>query len=204
MTEKFKICLTGGIASGKTYVSDKLASLGMYVIDADILAREVVAKNSSGLSEVTAVFGPRVLQEDGSLNRKVLKALVFSDDKKLQQLNQILHPLIRKAFVEKSMNNNLPIELWVIPLFKGEVYQGFDRVLVVDVPEQTQIERMQNRDHVSVAVAKKILASQPSRIERLKLATDVINNRFTLEKLDRHVDRIFKLYSQLSLMNHLQ
>ncbi|MCX7553608.1 dephospho-CoA kinase [Marinicella sp. S1101] len=198
MKNKLIICLTGGIASGKTYVSDEFAEKGACVIDADVLAREVVAIGSVGLSQVVKEFGESILTEAGALNRKQLKRIVFNDDEKLKKLNQILHPLIREAFIQQSAENTKCIEVWVIPLYQaGLNYPDFDRILVVDVTPEIQIQRMQKRDQVSIELAEKILASQPSRRQRLQFATDVISNRYSLAELDQNIDKIYHLYSNL-------
>lgn len=199
MTKKIKICLTGGIASGKTYVSDKLNELGVCIIDADILARKVVEKDSYGLSQLCQEFSREILSENGTLNRSYLKNIVFGDEDKLARLNGILHPLIRKEFEAISQKNINPIEVWVIPLFEGKPpYDIFDRVLVVDVPQEVQVKRIKNRDGASNELALKIIQSQPSREQRLNLATDVISNRFSFEKLDSNIKQIHNLYNNLS------
>ncbi len=196
--EKFKVCLTGGIASGKTYVSDQLELLGAYIIDADVLAREVVARGTVGLAEIVAHFGPEVLNTDNTLNRKVLKKIVFSDKNKLGLLNEITHPLIKEAFKKQSMLNQSKLEIWVIPLLNHKSdYWGFDRVLVIDVHRKIQLARITKRDQVERKVAEAIMDSQPATNDRLKLATDVIVNNNGFESLDVSIHKVFNLYMNI-------
>ena len=195
---KFKVCLTGGIASGKTYVSNQLSALGACVIDADVLARQVVEKGSKGLTQVVDAFGEEVLNPNKTLNRARLKELVFKHKPQLQKLNSILHPLIRKAFIKASYLNQSKLEVWVIPLFnEQERYDSFDRVLVVDVKESIQLNRITVRDQISVEMAKTIISSQPSRALRLSMATDVIVNNEGIDRLDDSIRKLFDLYNLL-------
>ena len=195
---KFKVCLTGGIASGKTYVSDKLSELGAHVIDADILARQVVIQGSEGLAQVVEKFGLGVLTVDKTLNRSMLKELVFNDKEKLKDLNSILHPLIRKAFVEASDLNQMTLEVWVIPLFSGAGgYMEFSRVLAVDVNEDVQLNRIIKRDQVNLEIAQSIINSQPSRQSRLALATDVIGNNKDFDSLDSAIYQTSGMYNKM-------
>ncbi|MGJ8664384.1 MAG: dephospho-CoA kinase [Marinicella sp.] len=197
---KLKVCLTGGIASGKTFVSNRMALLGAQVIDADILAREVVRKGSVGLGQLINAFGVQILDGKGQLNRSMLKSLAFTDKKKLAELNGILHPLIWQAFSEHSAKNDDGVEIWVIPLFNSSTNKiHFDRVLVVDVTLENQISRMQRRDGVNLQLAESILAAQPSRLDRVDLATDVITNNGGLDLLQQNADHIYGLYKALNI-----
>ena len=195
---KYKICLTGGIASGKTYVSDQFSLFGACVIDADVLARQVVARGTKGLAEIVGHFGLEVLNQDNTLNREVLKKIVFSDKSKLKLLNEITHPLIKNAFENKSKLNKSELEIWVIPLLSEQSdFSGFNRILVIDVKEDIQFTRIINRDRVEQKIAKKIIQSQPAKNDRLKLATDVIVNNNSFESLDTSIRQIFDFYLQL-------
>lgn len=197
---KFKVCLTGGIASGKTYVSNQLSALGAYVIDADVLARQVVKKDSAGLDQVIGVFGTEVLNQDKTLNRAKLKEIIFKQKTQLQKLNSILHPLIREAFVKSSALNHSKLEVWVIPLFNlDEGYDGFNRILTVDVMESIQLKRITARDQVSLEMAKTIISSQPSRESRLMMATDVIANNKGFDLLDNSITRVANLYKNMMI-----
>lgn len=198
--KKFTVCLTGGIASGKTYVSNKLSELGAHVIDADVLSRQVVESGSEGLTQIVDAFGSAVLNQDKTLNRSQLKQLVFKDARMLEKLNSILHPLIRKAFLAASVLNKNELEIWVIPLFEGgEGYQRFDRVLTVDVKRHIQLLRVSSRDQISADLAARIVGSQPSRAARLALSTDVITNNAGFVPLDDSVTRVYGLFKQLTI-----
>ncbi len=197
---KFKVCLTGGIASGKTYVSNQLSALGACVIDADVLARQVVKRGSIGLAQLVDAFGEEVLNSNKTLNRGKLKELVFKQKAQLQKLNSILHPLIRSAFAKASELNQSKLEVWVIPLFsKQEGYERFDRVLVVDVIESIQLKRITERDQISVEMAKTIIGSQPSRALRLSMSTDVIANNKGFDRLDNSIRKISDLYNLMKI-----
>ncbi len=195
---KLKVCLTGGIASGKTFVSDHFATLGACIIDTDILARHVVEPGSAGLSQLVDAFGDQILLSDGELNRRHLKQLIFSDDDKRKTVNGILHPLIWEAAEQASIMNHLPMELWVIPLYSEHSTRiTFDRVLVIDVDESIQLSRIQNRDQLDEVAAQAIIDSQLSREERLLLATDVIANNQGLQELALNATRMFHFYQAM-------
>ncbi len=195
---KFTVCLTGGIASGKTHVSDRFAELGACIIDTDVLARQVVEPGTVGLSKLVAAFGEHICRPDGHLDRGKLKQTIFSDQAKLQTVNDILHPLIWEAGKHASAQNNNPMEIWVIPLFNENTTQiHFDRVLVVDVGESIQLERIQQRDELDLATAQAIVDAQIPRKQRLLLATDVIANNGSLENLDENIKHVYRLYQAL-------
>ena len=194
------MCLTGGIASGKTYVSDRFQALGACVIDADILAREVVQKESKGLGLIVKEFGLGVLHPDGTLNRGGLKKRVFGNQSKLHTLNSILHPLIKELFLQKSAMNRKNIEIWVIPLLTAKSgYKDFNRTLAIDVDEAVQLDRVIQRDQIPVEIAQSIIESQPSRRTRLQLATDIIRNNKDLNELDKAVELFYKMVSALNI-----
>ncbi len=195
---KLRVCLTGGIASGKTYVSDAFAVKGACVIDTDVIAREVVKVGSSGLSQLVHVFGDKILNNNGGLNRQQLKQVVFKDKKKLTKLNAVMHPLIINEMNSRSKQNKVPVEVCVIPLFDGNPQLGtFDRVLVVDVSQQEQLKRVVKRDGVDTKIASAIMKSQLSRKQRLALATDVLVNNRSLSALDKNIGMVSEFYSQL-------
>jgi len=188
--------LTGGIASGKTLASDHLAEQGVAVVDTDVLAREVVMPGSQGLSMIVDTFGAEVLTTDGSLDRQRLKRIVFDDAGQLQQLNQIVHPLIRQQVSSRIEDINEPWVLVVIPLLTQQVVTGYgiDRVLLIDVPGQVQVERVMARDEVTEQMARNIIAAQPSRAERLQLAHDVVANHSSKAALIRRLDLLLPVY----------
>ena len=201
----YTIGLTGGIASGKSAVSQIFADLGCDIIDADIIAREVVEVDSAGLSALVAAFGEVILTDDKQLNRPNLRKIVFNNPKKLTLLNSILHPLIQQKIINKVklVNNNYCII--VIPLLcEADSYQWLDRILVVDVLPEVQLQRLMKRDSISRELAGNMMQSQCSRRQRLALADDVINNEQSLQDLEKHVETLNCLYKQFKSKKNMQ
>lgn len=192
-----RVGLTGGVASGKSTVSAILAELGAVVIDADLLAREVVAPGSAGLAEVVAAFGPNVLTETGELDRPALGAIVFADESRRRELEAIIHPRVRARAAE--LESAAPPDSLVvhdIPLLVETGRAGeFDAVIVVDVPEQTQIDRMVTLRGMTEQDARARIAAQASREQRVAAATYVIDNSGSLEDLRARVAEIHGLLS---------
>jgi dephospho-CoA kinase len=188
-----RVGLTGGVASGKSTVSGILSELGAVVIDADLLAREAVDRDTDGLAEVVAAFGPEVLTPAGDLDRPALGALVFADEAKRRTLEAIIHPRVRAraAEIEASAPEGAVV-VHDIPLL-AETGQGaaFDAVLVVDVPTELQVERMVRNRGWSPAEAASRIAAQATREERRAIATYVVDNTGTLEDLRRRVSEVF-------------
>lgn len=190
--------LTGGIASGKTTVAELFAQRGVPLVDADVAAREVVEPGTEGLRRVVAEFGP-LLDRDGRLDRHALRGRVFTDSASRSRLEAILHPLIRSRLAEQLREMNAPYALLVAPLLIEAGFQDMvDRVLVVDVPEDLQIQRVMARDRVGEQEARAVLAAQLGREERLREANDVIENAGSLEHLHREVDRLDRYYRSLA------
>jgi dephospho-CoA kinase len=193
------IALTGGIASGKTAVAELFASLGVPVLDTDQIARDVVAPGSPALGELVAEFGAQILDAQGKLDRARMRERVFGDPQQRLKLEAITHPAIRAELARRSAAAGGDYQIHVIPLLvetgRAEVY---DRVLVVDCPEEAQIERLMARDGASRARAEEILAAQVSREERLNAAHDVIENTGTLEDLERFVQTLHRNYALLA------
>ncbi|MFC6285676.1 dephospho-CoA kinase [Nocardioides sp. GCM10027113] len=191
-----RVGLTGGVASGKSTVSAILEELGAVVIDADVLAREAVARGTTGLAEVVAAFGPGVLTGEGDLDRPAVGTLVFGDAERRARLEAIIHPRVRARAAE--IEAAAPVGALVvhdIPLL-AETGQAstFDAVLVVDVPEEVQVQRMVHDRGWSEADARARIAAQASREERLAVATHVIDNAGTLEDLR---DRVAEVVEEL-------
>lgn len=189
-----RVGLTGGIASGKSTVSAILTELGAVVVDADQIAREVVAAGTPGLAQVVAAFGPEVLTPAGEMDRPRVGAIVFADPAKRQLLERIIHPLVRARGQE--LEQEAPagaIVVHDIPLL-AETGQAaaFDAVIVVDVPEEVQVERMMRDRGVSEADARARIAAQASREQRLGVATYVIENTGTREDLRQRVTKVFE------------
>lgn len=173
-----RIGLTGGIASGKTFVADALAHLGASVIDADLIARAVVEPGTPGLAAVLDRFGDSVLQRDGTLDRARLGDVVFADDSARADLNSIIHPLVRQRAAE--LEQALPpgaVVLHVIPLLvETGQSDDYDGVIVVDAPVETQVSRLMHRNGLSTQAARARLRAQAPRDERLAAADWVVDN----------------------------
>ncbi|WP_041210677.1 dephospho-CoA kinase [Aeromonas jandaei] len=173
----YVVAITGGIGSGKTTIANQFAELGIDVVDADVIAREVVESGSPALAAIADHFGPDVITPDGQLDRRRLREQVFSDPSAKAWLNALLHPLIRSEMQHQCAAARSPYCLLVVPLLVENKLTGLaNRVLVVDVDEATQIERTCRRDGVTTEQAKAIIAAQASRSERLAAADDVIEN----------------------------
>jgi dephospho-CoA kinase len=188
-----RVGLTGGVASGKSTVSRMLADLGAVVIDADLLAREVVGRGTDGLDEVVAVFGSQVLTPAGDLDRAALGARVFADEAKRRDLEAIIHPRVRAraAEIEASAPEG-SLVVHDIPLL-AETGQGaaFDAVVVVDAPHELQVERMVRERGWTPAEANARIAAQASREDRRAIATYVIENTGSIDELRRQVADVF-------------
>lgn len=189
--------LTGGIASGKTTVADLFAARGVPLVDADISAREVVAPGSPGLSQVVDAFGSDILTPTGELDRRTLRERIFADPHERQRLESILHPLIGQHMHQELEAATGPYVLLVAPLLlEGSLKNTVHRVLVVDVPEETQIQRVMARDGSSRTEAEAILAAQMPRSQRLAHANDIIVNNKSLDALEQEVERLHQYYSR--------
>lgn len=174
----YVVAITGGIGSGKTTVANQFAALGIEVVDADLIAREVVGPGTPALTAIASHFGPGILDEQGRLDRRALRERIFSDPAAKSWLNALLHPIIRSEMLRQCAAANSPYCLLVVPLLvENRLTELADRVLVIDVDEATQIERTCRRDGVNREQAQAILASQASRSERLAMADDVLDNQ---------------------------
>jgi dephospho-CoA kinase len=199
MGRRLRIGLTGGIASGKSTVAQRFAELGVPVIDADVAAREVVAPGTPGLARVIERFGPGVVSENGGLDRRALRHLIFDDPGARQDLEAILHPLIREAMERSAEAAAGLYVVMAIPLLVESGLRGrVDRILVVDADEAAQLQRVQARDGGSVDEARAILASQAGRAARLAAADDVLLNSGTVTDLRQSVDRLHEGYVRLA------
>lgn len=192
------IALTGGIASGKTAVSDRFAARGIPVVDTDRIAREVVAPGTTGLAEVAAAFGKGILDAEGRLDRNALRKRIFGDAEDRERLEAILHPQIERAARAAVDAADGPYVILVVPLLvETGLFDDADRVLVVDVPESIQVERLMARDGVTAEQARDALAAQASRTRRLAVADDVIENVGVEDALDAEVQRLDQAYRDL-------
>lgn len=195
----FTVALTGGVASGKSTVERLFASRGIEIIDADHVAREVVAAGTAGLADIVEVFGTDVLSADGSLDRRAMRERVFADERARRQLEAIIHPRVREVLRQRASEVRSAYGMLVIPLLvESGDYAWVNRVLVVDVPREVQRERLLKRDGISRELAEAMLDAQASREQRLGVADDVIDNSADLESLDDAVERLHRRYLQLA------
>ncbi|WP_413693686.1 dephospho-CoA kinase [Psychromonas sp. KJ10-2] len=171
------IGLTGGIGSGKSTVAKEFKALDIDIVDADLVAREVVAAGQPALAEIELYFGQQVIDENGGLNRAMLRQIIFSSEQKKQWLNDLLHPLIREAILAQLAQAESQYVILEAPLLlENKLTQYTDFTLVVDVPETLQIERAMQRDNNSRSQIQAIIDAQISRPERQKQADYIIDN----------------------------
>lgn len=193
------VALTGGIGSGKTTVANEFAKQGVPLVDADIIARQVVEPNTPALISIQQHFGQNVLNHDGTLNRGFLRSVVFSEPKEKAWLNALLHPLIQQETQKQLQQVNYPYVLWVVPLLiENKISHLADRVLVVDVTREEQIERTIKRDDTNLEHVINILNAQASREERLSYADDIITNHTNNTELPNRVAELHKQYLALA------
>ena len=195
----YTVALTGGIGSGKSTVADAFSHLGVNVIDADIIARQVVEPGTPGLNAIAQRFGPQILNEDGTLNRRALREHIFAHAEDKSWLNALLHPQIQQETRRQMQLATSSYILWVVPLLvENRLSAKADRVLVVDVPKETQIERTMLRDRVSRQHAEHILAAQATREQSLAVADDVIENMGSPDTIASDVARLHAKYQRLA------
>jgi dephospho-CoA kinase len=188
-----RVGLTGGIGSGKSEVSRRLAAHGAVLIDADVGAREVVKPGSPGLASIAETFGDDVLRPDGSLDRDRLGRIVFGDPELRAKLNAIVHPLVRDWMQAAESAASGPIVVHDIPLLaESRGRDGLDVVIVVDVPSEVQLERLIAQRGMPQDQARARMAAQATREQRLAVADIVIDNSGTLQDLDRRVAEVWK------------
>ncbi|MFF4614668.1 dephospho-CoA kinase [Nonomuraea jabiensis] len=189
-----KTGLTGGIGSGKSEVSKRLAAKGAVVIDADRIAREVVEPGTPGLARVVAAFGEGVLRPDGSLDREKLGSIVFADSERLAALNAIVHPLVGERVAElQSRAADDAITVYDVPLLaENHLAPMYDVVIVVDAADETRIRRLAEHRSMPEADAKARIAAQATREDRLAVADIVISNEGSLAELDARVDEVWE------------
>lgn len=175
--------LTGGIGSGKSTIANLFALLDVPIIDADVVAREVVEKGSPLLTKIVEHFGLHILDKQGNLDRTALRQIVFHSEQEKKWLNQLLHPAIRSEMLRQLEAVSAPYVLWVVPLLiENKLSELCDRVLVVDVLPDIQLERAIKRDESKAETIQNIIAAQVDRQTRLNYADDVIENNLPLEE----------------------
>ncbi|HJL93440.1 MAG TPA: dephospho-CoA kinase [Woeseiaceae bacterium] len=195
----FHVALTGGIASGKTMVSEAFKDLGADIIDTDKIAHMITETGNDALKEITLEFGKEFLREDGNLNRQLMRQTIFKDPSKRRLLESIIHPKIHYQVQRELSIASGIYQIIVVPLLtKSPLRNIVDRVLVVDCDEKTQIERLKERDGESEDFAKKIIASQSSRSERMAIADDIIINNQDFKETLVQIKRLNKKYIEIS------
>ncbi|WP_345864685.1 dephospho-CoA kinase [Shewanella algae] len=196
---EFIVGLTGGIGSGKTTVANLFAEQGIVLVDADIIAREVVAKDSDGLKQIGDKFGPQMLTPEGNLNRAALREQIFHHPEDREWLNALLHPMIRTRMQEQLEMAASPYVIMVVPLlFENGLDKLADRTLVVDISPKLQLQRTIERDMVSKEQVQNIINSQSDRQSRLDKADDVIDNQGEIDALQAQVLALHNKYLQLA------
>ena len=173
-----KIGLTGGIGSGKTRVSDILGELGAAIIDTDLIAHQLTAPGGLAIAPIREAFGAAMINGDGALDRKAMRALVFAEPERRKQLEGIIHPLIAQEVQRQSETRGGLYQVFVVPLLveSGRWVDRVDRVCVVDCDEQTQINRVMARSQISEETVRQVMAVQATRAQRLAAADDVVLN----------------------------
>ena len=195
----FRVALTGGIASGKSTVADMFADLGIAIIDTDVIAREVVEPGQPALDEIRDRFGEIVVDASGNLDRRALRKLVFADSQARTDLEAILHPRIGAETRRQADAAPGPYHIIVVPLLIGSpLRQSADSVLVVDCDEDLQIKRLLARDAETIEQARRILAAQSSREERLAIADFIVDNGSDLEATRRQVRELDRRFRRLA------
>lgn len=185
--------ITGGIASGKSAACARFEHHGVRVFDADVVARELVVPGQPALTEIVSAFDADVLDAEGRLDRRRMRERVFADAEAKRRLEGILHPRIRLELRARAEANTDPYCLLAIPLLVESGHYGWvDGVIVVDVTEATQIERLVRRDGIDEALARSMLAAQVSRSARLAIATHVVDNNGTLDALNARIDALHR------------
>ena len=193
------IGLTGGIGSGKSDASRRFAERGIAIVDADVVAREVVEQGSPSLRQITARFGDDILDASGNLNRGKLRSIIFSQPAEKQWLESLLHPIINAEIRRQIANSTSDYVILASPLLlETQQFQLVDRVLVIDTSEQLQLARASHRDKNNEAQIRAIMQSQLSRQERCIPATDIIKNQGSIEELEAQVEKLHQFYLELA------
>jgi len=194
------VILTGGIATGKSSVAQRLRQHGIQVVDTDAIAHALTAPNGAALTELRKAFGDDVFEADGTLNRAALRDIVFNDPDQKIRLEQILHPMIRRQAIEALASAASPYVVADVPLFAetGFLREQADRVLVVDCPPEIQKQRLLARGNLPEALADLILQAQAPRETRLDLATEILDNSGSPQQRDARLDQLHQGYLLLS------
>ena len=198
----FVVGLTGGVASGKSEVGRRFEALGIFVADADQAARDAVAIGSDGLADVIDMFGEGVLAADGSLDRPAMRRRVFADPDARKRLEGIVHPHVRELLHAACAQATTPYAIAAVPLLAEgggrKAYPWLQRILVVDVPEAVQLQRLLQRDGIDELLARRMIEVQATRRQRLAIADDVLVNDGGLDALADKVGALDRLYRGLA------
>ncbi|XBC38357.1 MAG: dephospho-CoA kinase [Buchnera aphidicola (Floraphis choui)] len=193
------VALIGGIGSGKTTISNLFKSIGTEIIDADIITRSILKYDQIIINKIIKKFGTKILKKNGSINRKILRNYIFSNKIEKLWLEKLLHPIIIKKMKKQLKSVTSPWCLWVIPLLiEMKLYQYTNRILLVDISIQQQFQRVIQRDKINKIQAKSIISSQATRLERLLIADDIINNNNTIHVINADIKKLNAYYLRLA------
>ncbi len=193
----FLVGLTGGVASGKSTISTMLAKMGAEVIDADLVAREVVEPGTQGLKEIAAVFGNEIIQPDGSLSRAALAEQIFTDPAKRTKLEAILHPLIKQRTMQHIAQSKRSIVVYVVPLLvESKVEYPFDLVITVESGVEKQIQRLRDNRGLTEDQAQSRIHAQASEAQRVARANIRLDGSVSISELESEVSKLWELLIQ--------
>jgi dephospho-CoA kinase len=193
------IGLTGGIACGKSTVAGLFQEHGIESVDADLVVRELLISDQALLRQIESHFGTEYFDNSGALDRKALRKSIFSNTDDRKYLESLIHPMVRELLISEKSNIHSAYGIFVIPLLiEARMTDLVDRILVIDIPEGTQIERIMHRDNISREMALEAISSQISRSERLEYADDVIDNTAPIDDLRNTVASLHKKYLKLA------
>jgi dephospho-CoA kinase len=202
MSKTLHVALTGGIGSGKSTVSSIFQSLGVPVIDSDVISRTIVMPGKPCLKNIIDEFGSTLLNDKGELDRHKLRNIIFNDSEAKTKLEELLHPVIYQEIERAASSIDYPYCLIAIPLLiETQATEKFDRILLVDLPEAVQLARASDRDNTSIDLISEIIKNQASREQRLKYADDIIDNSVKIEELTNAVQKLHNKYLKLAEAN---
>lgn len=191
----YVVALSGGIASGKSTIANLFAKLGVPIIDADIIARQVVQPGTSAFSTIVKHFSQEILLDNGELDRSQLREIIFNNDHERLWLNSLLHPIIQQQTQDQIASQQAIYVIWVVPLLiENNLHHLADRVLMIDSPIELQLQRLMQRDNIDEALAMKMIRSQVSSLKRLAYADDIIINNDDLNSLTLQVNKLHHQY----------
>ena len=189
------VALSGGIASGKSTIANLFAQLGVPIIDADVIARQVVEIGTDAYKVIVKHFSQEILLPNNEIDRSQLREIIFNNDHERLWLNNLLHPIIQEQTQIQIAQQTAAYVIWVVPLLvENNLHNLADRVLMVDTPEQLQLERLIQRDNIDESLAKKMISSQISSQKRLTYADDIIVNNGDLTSLTAQVNKLHQQY----------